>query len=269
MGKLRPPIKIHGGKWYHSGWVIEHFPKGYDKLPYCELCCGGASVLLNKLPAQEELVADVDLGIINIFKSLRDEPKEFIDKLKKIKYKESSFLKALERSKETFDDYVEHAVNDYVLRRMSRGGMKKAFAWSERLRGGKPGDLNAWNTMLKQLPAIAQRVNKIAIIHGDVIDVAKVWDDENLLIYLDPPYLPETRSEGSREIYGHEMTMEQHVNLLNFVKDARSKIILSGYSSPLYNRCLKGWKVVKKEVVNHSSQQDKKTQRTEVLWMNY
>lgn len=269
MPRLRPPIKIHGGKYYSSAWLISHFPKDYTKFTYCELCCGGGSVLLNKERSAEEVVNDIDKGIVSIFKALRDESKEFIGRIKSLSYKETTFNKALDKSKEKIDDYIDLAVNEYVLRRMSRGGMKRAFAWSDRERGGKPGDVNAWETMLKQLPVIAERLKNVIILHGNMMPVAKVWDDENTLMYIDPPYLAETRTEGSTDIYGNEMSVEDHVNILNFIKNSRSKISISGYQSPLYNKHLKGWKMVKKDVANHSGQGSKKERRTEVLWTNY
>ena len=104
---------------------------------------------------------------------------------------------AQNRSEEEFEDYVDHGVNEYVLRRMSRGGLKKAFAWSERKRGGQPGDLNAWKTMFAQLPIIAERIKGASILNKNFIDVFKVWDEEDTLFYLDPPYLHSTRTEGS------------------------------------------------------------------------
>lgn len=269
MRGLRPPVKTHGGKWYLKSFVIEHFPEGYTELTYCEPCCGGASVFLNKGKSKEEVINDLDKGVISIFKALRDEPKEFIDRLKKVKYTEEAFEKALDRATEPFDDYIDHAVNEYCLRRMSRGGLKKAFAWSDRLRGGKPGDVNAWETMLRMLPDISARLKDVVILNNDFKDVVKVWDIEDVLIYLDPPYLPMTRAVGSTELYDNEMSVEDHITLLSFVRDAKCKIALSGYSSPLYNKYLKGWKCIKKEIANHSSQQKVKERRFECLWMNY
>lgn len=265
MVKLRPPIKCHGGKFYTASWIIDQFPEDYEGLTYCELCCGGCSVLLNKSSSSEEVINDIDKGIVSIFKALRDEPKEYISRLKALKYKETTFQRAVERGKEEFDDYIDMAVNEYVLRRMSRGGMKRAFAWSERERGGKPGDVNAWDTMLKQLPEIAARLQGVSILHGDFLSLAKVWDDEKTLIYIDPPSLP----EGSTEVCDYEMSVEYHINILNFAKDARSKIVLSGYPSPLYNKYLKGWNVTRKSTGNQTSQQPRKQRRLEVLWMNY
>lgn len=231
--------------------------------------CAGASVFLNKIPSQEEVINDIDAGLVYVYKALRDEPKEFIDRLKKIKYTEKAFKMAMARSEQPFEDYIEHGINEYMLRRMSRGGMKKAFAWSDRLRGGKPGDVNAWETMLEELPSIAERVSKAIILNKSVFEMMKIWDDEECLIYLDPPYLHETRSEGASHIYKHEMTVEDHISLLGLARASKAKVIISGYSAPLYNRNLKGWKCKKKNIANHSSQSKTKERRVECLWMNY
>ena len=266
---IRPPVKTHGGKHYLKQFIISIFPENYKELTYCEPMCAGASVFLNKEPSSEEVINDIDTGLIFIYKALRDEAKEFIDRVKKIKYTEKNFKDALERSEQPFDDYIDHAINEYTLRRMSRGGMKKAFAWSDRPRGGKPGDVNAWETMIEELTVISERVKNTIILNKSVFEIFKVWDEEDTLMYLDPPYLHETRADGSADIYKHEMTIEDHINLLNLAKTARSKVIISGYASPLYNRNLKGWKVKKKSVANHSSQSKVKENRTEVLWYNY
>lgn len=267
--KLRPPIKTHGGKYYLSSWVIEHFPENYEELDYCEPFCSGASVFLNKKPGREETLCDIDRGVICIFKSLRDEPREFINRIKRIRYTENTFKRAQRLSETNIKDYVDKAINEYVLRRMSRGGMKKSFAWDGRIRGGQPGVINAWETMYKQLPLLAKRVENINILNTCFKKVVKIWDNEDMLIYLDPPYLPSTRSEGATNIYAHEMSVDDHVAMLNFAKSARGKIIISGYASPLYNRHLSGWNCYKKDMPNHSSQAKKKDRRVEVLWCNY
>ena len=267
--KLRPPVKTHGGKYYLSHWLIQHFPKDYTELAYCEPFCAGASVFLNKQPSTEEMMSDIDCGTINIFKALRDEAKEFITRIKRTRYTERTFQMAQNRVEAGFSDYIDEAVNEYILRRMSRGGLKKSFAWSDRTRGGKPGDLNAWETMAKQLPHIVDRVSNATMLCEDFREVMKVWDEDNTFFYLDPPYLHSTRSEGSTDAYDEEMTVEDHMDLLQLANNARGKVMLSGYSSPLYNRSLKDWKCKKKHVANHSSQQKKKARRVECIWINY
>lgn len=264
---IRPVIKTHGGKYYLKDFIIENFPDNYQDLVYCEPMCAGASVFLNKTPSREEIICDIDEGVISIYKSLKYEPDEFISKLKKIKYKEKTFEEA--KTKDDFEDYIDRGINEYILRRMSRGGLKKTFSWSERERGGQPGEINAWETMIKKLPEIAERVKNTTILCIDVFEFIKNWEEEDTLIYLDPPYLPSTREKNSTNAYAHEMSEEDHVRLLESIQNARGKIIISGYSSSLYKKYLKNWRCESKKIVNHSSQEKTKKTKTEFIWANY
>jgi len=254
--KLRPPYKIHGGKYYLSSWVIQHFPKNYEQLSYIEPFAGAISVLLNKEKSNFEAVNDLDLGVIQILRSLRDESKFFINKLKKTTYSERVFKRELKKQGSEFDDYMKHAVNEFVVRRMSRGGIKKNFAWSSRPRGGQPGDLNAWETIISQLPIIAERIEDIFIFNEPAVKVIKAFSDKNTLCYADPTYLAETRV--SKDVYDIEMDTDDHIELAAALKQFKGKVVLSGYPSTLYKRLYKDWKCVKKKIVNHASQQKKK-----------
>jgi DNA adenine methylase len=264
---IRPAFKCHGGKFYLSSWIISHFPEDYVKYTYVEPFCGGANVLINKQKSDVETIADIDLSVVQIFRALRDEPTEFIHRLTHIKYKEETFLKAVARSKNTFDDYLDHAVNEFILRRMSRGGLRKNFAWSNRLRGGQPGDINAWKTAIKNLPTISERLKGVYILNRPAIDVLKGFNRKDTLIYADPPYLHETRN--SPDAYEAEMTAEDHFELGKALNNFSGKVIISGYSSPLYNRLFNNWNQYKKKVANHSSQQKSKELKTECLWKNF
>lgn len=266
--KLRPPIKIHGGKFYLSSWVIEHLPANYEQMGYIEPFVGGGSVFLNKAPSPTEAINDLDLGVIQIWRALRDEPSVFIQKLKRINYTEPTFKRAKNKlDSNEFDDYMEHAISEFIVRRMSRGGMKDAFAWSERLRGGQPGDVNAWDTIIKQLPELAERAAKVHIFQRPAVEVIKAFDDQDMLCYCDPPYLPDTRSSPS--VYGVEMTTEQHIELAETLNAFRGRVALSGYPSALYKSHFANWRCVKKTIANHAGQTETKSRKVECLWMNY
>lgn len=84
------------------------------------------------------------------------------------------------------------------------------------------------------------------------------------LLYLDPPYMPETRT--SNACYEHEMTEADHKRLLLAAKqhDPESvKIIISGYDNPLYNEMLKGWWRKDFQAMTRGGV------RTETIWLNY
>ena len=264
MPTLRPPFKIHGGKFYLSDWVIGHFPDNYEQLEYSEIFAGGASVLINKKPSKHEVINDIDPGVVVIFKTLRDHPEEFVAALKRLRYTSNTFLKALDAGKT--GDPLTYAVNEFVVRRMSRGGLKKAFGWSDRERGGQPGDVNAWKTILGILPTIAQRIKNVSIFNQGFEKMISTFDNETALFYCDPPYLQETRTSGG---YEFEMTEADHTKLAELLVRCRGKVVVSGYPSSLYGSLYKGWRCVKKEIANHASQKKMTERKTEVLWLNF
>lgn len=265
MTKIRPLIKCHGGKSYLSKWIIGYFPPNYQEMTYLEPFCGGASVLLNKEPSTEEIINDLDENLIWIFKALRDQRVQFIRKISATKYKESNFKTAIERKE--FSSTLQKAVNEFVLRRMSRGGLKKAFAWSNRERGGRPGEVNAWRTIIKSLPKISERLQNVIILNKPALEIIKLFDDPNTLIYADPPYLPETRE--SPETYSHEMSYDDHIELSEILNNFKGKVLISGYPSRLYGKIYKNWTCEKKKMPNHASQQRVKPIKIELLWRNF
>lgn len=265
MKKLRPPIKTFSGKYYLASWIIENFPKEYSSLEYCDFCCGGCSIFLNKKKSSSEFINDKDIGITSIFKALRDDHKEFVKCMKKIKYNENTFKKAFEKNEENnFADYYDFALNEFVLRRMSRNGLKKSFAWTNRVRGGQPGDVNAWKTMIEQLPIIAERLQDVIITNEKFQDIISFWDEENVFMFVDPPTLPEA-TDGSTNELENEMCVEEHIKFLNIVKYCKAKVMICGYDSILYSKNLTDWKVFKKKVVKKNYENEKQYS----LWVNY
>ena len=60
------------------------------------------------------------------------------------------------------------------------------------------------------------------------------------------------------------MSNKDHEDLLNTVLESKSKIIISGYESDLYNDALKNWR---KKIGFSITQSMRKAK--EVIWMNY
>jgi len=82
------------------------------------------------------------------------------------------------------------------------------------------------------------------------------------LVYCDPPYMHETR--GRADLYQHEMSDAQHLELLKVLRDLPCRVICSGYWTALYACELAGWKT---KVFNTTNRAGKKT--TEWLWFNF
>lgn len=83
-------------------------------------------------------------------------------------------------------------------------------------------------------------------------------------LYLDPPYLPSTRTSYAR--YEHELTEDQHITLLELIQSLPANIILSGYPSDLYDSILvdgAGWWSDTFQAMSRGGV------RTEKLWCNF
>lgn len=85
----------------------------------------------------------------------------------------------------------------------------------------------------------------------------------NVLVYSDPPYLPETRTSRAR--YRHEYTVADHERLLASLMNLPENVsvILSGYPSQLYEETLAGWRSMEFQAMTRGGV------RTEKIWMNY
>lgn len=263
--KLRSVIKIHGGKSYLAKFIINHFPQNYRELTYLEPFGGGASVLLNKNRSAREIYNDLHQPTANIFSCLVNNKEEIIKYISKIDYNLESFQSAQNKVFEYGS--VQSAVDEIVLRRMSRGGLKKSFSWSERMRGGLPGDVNAWNTFKKSFPDICDRFQNVEVYSKNGLELLDEFNSPDVLTYVDPPYLKETRT--AQKAYDCEMSNKDHQDLADFLKVFKGKVLVSGYDSDLYRHNYKDWRWVRKEMPNNSGQGKIKQRRVECLIMNY
>lgn len=104
----------------------------------------------------------------------------------------------------------------------------------------------------------------VELVHGDAAAFLKGFDFAGagrVMIYADPPYLPETRSSRTR--YRHEYSRQDHVRLLALLKSLPAAVAISGYPSALYDDLLAGWRTLEFQVMTRGGI------RTEKLWMNY
>lgn len=264
--KLRPVVKIHGGKFYSCRKILKFVP---DNVTFFVVPFGGAgSVLLNSQPGPLNIYYDSDREIVELMWAVRFNLNRFLQELRSIKYTQDVFEYWKEMSLPQSPFFG--ALRTYIVHRMSRGGLGKSFAWSDRMRGGRPGDLNAWLTMLDHLPMISARLCKVELIgQKDFRESISECDRPHCIFYCDPPYLHETRSEGSHKAYRNEMTPEDHEDFLKLVTASVGRFLISGYDSELYRQYLSGWRRVEFTMPNHSGQGQVKERRTEVLWMNF
>lgn len=259
MKVTRPLLRWHGGKWILAPWVISYFPA---HRVYVEPFGGAASVLMRKAPAYAEIYNDLDDDVVNLFRVLRsDRAAELVNMLRLTPFAATEFAAAYEQSDDDLERARRLVVRSYQGFGSNAVHRKSGFRSNSNRSGTTPA--HDWANYPDALAAIVKRLRGVCILCRDASEVMAAHDGPETLHYVDPPYVMATRTDTSDD-YAHELTDDQHVNLLAFLRTLEGKVILSGYPCALYDDALPGWHRVERAALADGARD-----RTEVLWMNF
>ena len=264
----RPVLRWHGGKWRLAPWIVECMP---PHRIYVEPYGGAASVLLRKQRAPSEIYNDLDDDVVNLFQVLRGPDADaLVDALRLTPFARSEFVIAQDEA----DDPVERARRLVVRSYMGFGSDSATINGNTGFRAQSPKSNRSperdWQNYPDSLLRVIDRLRGVVIESRPALDVMRRHDSASTLHYVDPPYLPETRSAKARRgglpyhAYRHELTVEDHAELLDMLDGLEGRVILSGYPSDLYDQALARWWRVERDALADGARA-----RTEVLWMNY
>lgn len=103
---------------------------------------------------------------------------------------------------------------------------------------------------------------RATFIAGDAIRFLREYPfNGSELVYCDPPYLPSTRKR--LRVYRHELSEDDHSELLLLLRRVPCSVAISGYPSSLYDHALPGWNKIEFPNKAHDGL------RRECLWVNY
>jgi DNA adenine methylase len=265
-------LRWHGGKWLLAPWIISHFP---PHRCYVEPFGGAASVLLRKPRSDAEVYNDLDQSLVGLFRVLRDAAAaaRLIRMLELTPFSRDEFYGAYEAS----DDAIEAARRMIVRSFMGFGsdGTNGVYRTGFRANSSRLGTTPAgdWSNYPRSLRLVVERIKGprggVTLENRDAAEVMRAHDSPGTLHYVDPPYLPETRSAGNRRrgaayhCYLHDMKASEHPPLLDLLVALEGMVVLSGYPSALYDHRLSGWRRVEREAMADGAKP-----RKEVLWIN-
>lgn len=262
----RPVLRWHGGKWRLAAWIISFF--GRHKV-YVEPFGGAASVLLRKPRSYSEVWNDLDDELVNLFSVLRSPAAgELVSLLRLTPFARTEFYDAYEPS----EDPVERARRLVVRSFMGHGsdGASGMYRTGFRANSKRSGSTPAtdWVNIPESLEMTIDRMKGVVIESRPAIQVMATHDGPDTLHYVDPPYLHQTRTRAHRRpdnggVYRHELTDDEHCELLDHLNDLRGMVVLSGYPSEIYDQLLPGWTKIAREALA-----DGGLKRTEILWLN-
>ncbi|MBD9774238.1 DNA adenine methylase [Enterococcus faecalis] len=252
-------LNYPGSKWRMSDLIISQMPK---HKAYLEPFMGSLAVFLNKPRVTLETINDIDARLVNLFRVMRDDPEKLQYLIYHTLYSREEFMKSNEISSDPIEDARRMAVRLWFGvggKTVTMPGFRKNISWNG------PYTAYEWTDMYSRIGYAAARMKNAQIESKDGIQLIKEHNDPDTLIYCDPPYIG---SSLVSDHYENGFTNHQHEELLTTLINHQGKVILSGYDSELYNDILKDWKVIKQQTKVGITTK-KKSNRTEVLWLNY
>lgn len=254
--RIKPVIRYPGAKWNLAEWIVSLMPAHKH---YLEPFFGSGAVFFSKPPAEHEIINDLSGDIVNLFRIIRTRGLELAAAIEMTPWARDEY----ELSYEPSTDDLERARRFIV--KAHQGGPPAAYrhtGWRHVYA------INMYRYPSRQwldtpddILSIISRLRGVEIENKPALDLIPRYSNPDTLIYADPPYMPETRTGG--RMYGHEMTLEQHIALLNALDAHHGPAILSGYHSELYDTRLSHWRVYEQSTIA-----EKGGTRTEALWLN-
>ena len=256
-GVEAPIVRQYGSKWRMATRLINLFP---EHRVYVEPYMGSAAVFLSRKPAEVEILNDLDSEVVNLFEVVRDHREELERVVRGTPYSEEEFHKAASLEADAPGlGKVERARRFLV--RSHQGVLRQQGKPSFSVAPGEKArdSVKIWNKLPEHFEAARDRLKYARILNRDALAVIRERNAADVLLYVDPPYLSNTRTP---EQYRHEMTDADHEEMMGALIAHKGPVFLSGYASAEYDSKLEGWESV--TLRGYSS----RGARAEVVWMN-
>lgn len=257
QGPTKQPavIRYPGSKWSLAPMIVSEFDDHYH---YVEPFFGSGAVFFTKPASPHEFLNDRNGAVVNFFRVLRDQTEDLLWSLEATPWARDEYRSSIEMSGDPLEDARRFIVRCWQAH---ASDFAKVTGWKNRgVRQRAGGMSHRWQKVPDQLRALAWRLTDAEIENRDALEVIRRFSASDCLIYADPPYLPDTRTQ---KVYAEEMTEADHVELLEGLVAHPGPVVVSGYASDLYDAAFDGWRVVTAK----APKAEKGAARTEVLWI--
>lgn len=257
---MRTPLTYYGGKQALSRQIVPLMPS--HRL-YLEPFAGGAAMLFTKPRCERETLNDLDGTIMRFWQALRDRPDELAAAVATTPYGRGEWRAS--RDSEVDDD-VEAARR--LLVNVDQSFSRSRRSWSVPCMGRGRWQPASWENLPPKLLIAAQRLQGVALEHGDALDLIPRWDQMDAVIYVDPPYAGPLRTSPAAG-YTVEDDSTLWDRLVDVLVDVRHAcVILSGYPCEQVDRL--GWRRVPLSIRRTAQSRDGDTldMAPEAVWLS-
>lgn len=256
----RQILKYPGSKWNIAPKLTELIPPHHS---YIEPFFGSGALFFCKPPSNIETINDLNSDVTNLFQCIQEDAERLARLLITIPFSREVYEKQFDKNIAYTDNY-ERAASMLVRCWQSFGhrANNEKVGWKIDVQGReRMYALWNWYRLPEWIIEICERLRTVQIENRPATELIKLFNNDCVFQYWDPPYMLGTRS-GKQ--YIHEMTDKEHEELLTLALQSKSMIMISGYESELYNDMLHDW-----NKVSFKSCAEKGAPRSEIVWMNY
>ncbi len=292
---LRSPLTWFGGKGHLARHIVPLLPPHEC---YVEPCVGAGAVFWWKPRAPLETLNDLAGDVVHFYRVLRDPAafERFRLLAELTPYAREEF-EDCRQACHAAEDPVARAWAWFVNVRQAFGGATGAAAgeatrtgWRYSVGAGTAASgtaraVGSWGYsasnangtrvssavrkylgVVEHLPEIHQRLQGVQIERGDRRRILAAYGHAGACVYLDPPYVRETR-RGDKQ-YAHEFTRSDHEDLTAALLASPARCVLSGYRHAAVHGPLEaaGWERTDFDVPISAARQRVGLRRIESVW---
>jgi len=232
---------------------------------YFEPFCGSMAVLFAKDQSRQETVNDLHGDLINLAKVIQGpECGDFYERVNRClvgdhMIDEVREIRQQERDLEPIDAAFWYFVESWMGRNGVAGTQRcrgKGYSLAVRWTAGGGSPSIRFDSAVDSIPAWHERLKNVVILQRDAFEIIpRCEDSAHTAIYVDPPYVSDTRSgyhgSGGQSRYEHEfghngdLFGDDHGRLCDdLAKFQKARVVVSYYDCPRVRELYQGWEFI-------------------------
>lgn len=276
-------IRYAGGKARLAAWIADHLPPPGSYAAFVDVFGGAANVLLEVMRRHAAAGIDVlfvyndaDQELVNFFRVIREPEmrRELLALLRWTPYSRQQFQECLEVPPP--DDPVRRAWRFFTVTQQSFSGVParpgQAGRWAYDI--AAPTGVRRWLNAQARLERFGEAFRRVQIECLDFAEVLRRYAAPGVLVYCDPPYPHETRTDNA--MYRVEMPAVRHRELAERLAAYPGMAAVSGYRCPNYDAWFADWERYDRDATcsmshigsTRGTKGHVKPRRVESLWLN-
>jgi len=252
--KLKAPFGWVGGKSQLAKDIVALMPK---HVTYIEVFGGALSVLYTKERSKVEIVNDINSKLINLHRTIRNNPHTLQIYLNRLLISRELFLD-IKQGRLKPRNNIEKAAFYLFLITQSFGSKGEHFAMAKS--GRKP------KNIYKSYTKWSKRLKGVIIENMHFAKLITQYDSKDAFFYLDPPYVNTEHYYKNTGGFG----AKEHNELAAILGNIKGKFLLSYNDCNLVRELYKDFNIIQSKEIRYSlNNKSKKRKVKEVFITNY